>query len=348
MTRIIDLRSDTVTLPTEEMRQAMLQCEVGDDVLGEDPTLNKLEAEAAELLGKEAALFVPSGTFGNQCALLTHTKSGDEVVLCEDCHIVQHEAGAAALLSRVQLRAIAPQNRKHLTLAEVLPRLRLGQDIHYPRTGLICLEQATATGNLYPIKDMREIYAFARDHGIPVHIDGARIFNAAVALGVEAAELAALSDSLSFCLSKGLCAPVGSLLVGTKDFIERARKNRKILGGGMRQAGFLAAAGSVSLNTMRHRLHEDHDNARLLTELLTRFDGVSSSRETQINMVFVNINAKCDEAELLHRLREAGILTYAPEGGEWRFVTHHGITEGDIRQTVSVIGNVLAGQREIK
>jgi len=342
----IDLRSDTITLPTQEMREAMYRCEVGDDVLREDPTINKLEAYAAGLLGKEAALFVPSGTFANQCAIMTHTLSSDEVIVCEDAHIIQHEAGASGLISRVQLRAIAPANGKYLSASEIEKRIRIGDDIHYPRSGLICLEQATAFGNLYPPDELRKIRRISKKYKVPVHIDGARFFNAAVALGVDVAKMADCADSISICLSKGLCAPVGSLLVGNRDFIEKARRNRKILGGGMRQAGFLAAAGLVALKVMTRRLDEDHRNAELLAGLLNSIEGICVERQPEINMVFFrNKSRKISDAKLFRALSRRNILTYPPEAGEFRFVTHYGIGEEDIRFVAEAISAIMSGNK---
>ncbi len=339
----IDLRSDTVTLPTQAMREAMFSCEVGDDVLGEDPTINRLERSFANLLGKEAALFVPSGTFANQCAVMTHTESGNEIILSEDCHILQHEAGASALLSRVQLRTVSPANGSHLTAKEILPRIRIGDDIHYPRTSLICIEQATAWGSLYPIDEMKAIAELAKTHDLRVHIDGARLFNAASALNVEARELAAYGDSVSVCLSKGLCAPVGSLLAGTAEFIAQARRNRKIMGGGMRQAGFLAAAGEIALDQMRLRLEDDHLHARLLAEAIQALPGLTLTRPCQINMVFFkNETGRIDDAQALQALYEKGIWTYPPEGGEFRLVTHHGVERDDIERAVQAIQTIFA------
>ena len=257
--RYIDLRSDTVTMPTEEMRKAMAEAEVGDDVYEDDPTVNRLQELAAEMVGKEAALFVPSGTFGNQLCVLTHTRRGDEVILGEDCHIVLHEVGGAAVIAGVQLRTLKSNNGM-LDPADVEAAIRPGDDIHYPHTGLICVENAHGLGTAIPVNNLQAIKKIGEEHGIPVHMDGARIFNAAVALGVDAKEIAACADSVQFCLSKGLAAPVGSLVAGTKEFIEIARKNRKLMGGGMRQAGILAAAGIIALEKMTKRLHIDHEN----------------------------------------------------------------------------------------
>ena len=340
---VIDLRSDTVTQPTQAMREAMFSCKVGDDVNGEDPTLNELERVSAELLGKEKALFVPSGTFANQCAILTHTRSGNEVIVCEDAHIVQHEAGAAALLSRAQLRTLAPTNGRYLTCDDIGPRLRLAEDIHYPDTGLICLEQATAMGDVIPLETMQDVYEMAQSCSIPVHVDGARLFNAALALGIDAKELATCCDSVCFCMSKGLCAPVGSVLAGGAEFIDRARKYRKIMGGGMRQAGFLGAAGLVALREMRERLAEDHENAKLLGQLLAEIEGLEAVTEPQINILFVRVTKDgLDENAFVEKLAEKGVRTYPPEDGLLRFVTHQGIGEEDIRRAAEIIRDCLA------
>lgn len=226
----IDLRSDTVTKPTDEMRRAMAYAEVGDDVYGDDPTVNKLEKLAAEILGKEAALFVPSGTFANQLALFTHCNRGDEVIIGDDYHIVQHEAGAAGIISGVQLRTIET-DRGALIPEVVEKKIRKVDDIHYPKTGLICLENAHSNGRVIRLENYEKIRNIAEKYKVPIHLDGARIFNAATFLKIQASEIAKYADSVSFCLSKGLCAPVGSLLVGNKEFIEKARKKRKIMGG---------------------------------------------------------------------------------------------------------------------
>ncbi|MDD2483917.1 MAG: low specificity L-threonine aldolase, partial [Eubacteriales bacterium] len=270
--RYIDLRSDTVTMPTDEMRKAMAEAPVGDDVYGDDPTVNRLEAIAAEKVGKEAALFVPSGTFGNQLCVLTHTRRGDEIILGKNCHIVLHEVGAAAVIAGVQLRTLDTINGM-LVPADVEMAIR-GKDIHYPDTGLICVENAHGLGTAIPLDNLLMIKELAEEHGIPVHMDGARIFNAATALGVDAKEIAACCDSVMFCLSKGLAAPVGSMVAGTKEFIDRARKNRKLMGGGMRQAGILAAAGIIALEKMTERLVVDHENAAYLAEQLSKIHGI--------------------------------------------------------------------------
>lgn len=341
--KVIDLRSDTITQPTQEMRQAMFDCKVGDDVSREDPTINEFEKYAATILGKEASLFVPSGTFGNQCSIMSQTTSGNEIVLCDDSHIVQHEAGASAIISRVQLRSITPQNRAYLTAGEILEKLRIAEDIHYPHTGLICLEQATAYGNVYPLEEMKKIFELAQTYNIPVHVDGARIFNASIALKTTPDQLTKYCDSISVCLSKGLCAPVGSVIAGTREFIEKARQNRKVLGGGMRQAGFLAACGLVAFKSMTERLVEDHQNAKYLAKLLKNDSRIEISRKTEISMVFMKlINTDQTPEDLVERITRRGVLTYMPEAGEIRFVMRHGITKADVEKAAEIIIDELS------
>ena len=346
--RFIDLRSDTVTRPTPAMRQAMFTAEVGDDVIGEDPTIHRLEALAAEMTGREAALFVPSGTFGNQVCIMTHCRPGHEVIVSELGHIVQHEVGGAAVLSAVQLRTVWPRGSA-ITWAEIEPRIRRDDDIHFPDTGLIALENAVWDGTVQPLEEMVEIHANARRLGIPVHLDGARIFNAAASLGVPAAAIACLADSVMFCLSKGLAAPVGSMVAGDAGFIHRARKMRKLMGGGMRQAGILAAAGIVALTEMVPRLSEDHHQARRLAEALAARPELELAPDrVDINMVFVRFRPGCGaepEARFVAALRRLGILTYPPEGGRVRFVTHHDVTAADIDRVIASLEPALAEVR---
>lgn len=330
---MIDIRSDTVTAPTEDMRRAMANAAVGDDVYGDDPTVNELEALGAEMLGKEASLFVPSGTFGNQLALFTWCARGSEVILGEQCHIMEHEAGAAAVIAGVQTRTVDAGDGR-LESAAVEARIR-GTDIHVPPTSLICLENAHSSGRVVPLSDMDAIRAVADRHGLPVHLDGARIFNAAAALGVPASEIAGRVDSVMCCLSKGLCAPVGSLLAGPRDFIDRARRKRKIMGGGMRQAGILAAAGIIALRDMAGRLSEDHRRARRLAEGLAALPGVIADiAAAEINMVFFRVPAAADRAaadRIMAALRSRGILANPPEPGTgtFRFVTHYWIGDAE-------------------
>lgn len=340
--KYIDLRSDTVTQPTEEMRRKMADAPVGDDVYQDDPTVNELESEAARLLGKEAALFTPSGTFANQLALFTHCKRGDEVICPHDCHIMMHEVGAASVIAGVQLRTVKAV-RGVMASDEIATLIRDPGDIHYPNTGLISMENAYSDGSVVPLAEMRRIYDLAKAHGLPVHLDGARIFNAAAALGVQAAEIAAYTDSVMFCLSKGLCAPIGSMLAGDASFIARARKKRKLMGGGMRQVGVLAAAGLVALD-MRHRLHEDHENAKYMARLLGEIPGVEVSDEgLDINMVFFRVADRAlsermtEEAFLAH-----GIKINPEEDGLFRFVTHHGVDREDVARAVCVMRKICA------
>ena len=305
--RIADFRSDTVTKPTQEMRRAMYEAKVGDDVYGEDPSVNRLEELGAQLLGKEAGLFVTSGTQGNLISILTHTVPGQEIILESESHVFYYEVGSAALIGGVQTRTI-PGEKGVLDPDKVEAAIRT-DDIHFPATGLILLENThnRAGGAVLSIADMTALSAISKRYCIPLHLDGARIFNAAAALGIEAKQLASQVDSVMFCLSKGLCAPVGSLIVGKKDWIERARKWSKSLGGGMRQAGILAAAGIIALEQMIERLPEDHD--------LPIFSN-RSSRNTRLDVVFPETNIilihlkdkNWTAPKLLERLAKEGVL----------------------------------------
>ncbi|HRS65739.1 MAG TPA: low-specificity L-threonine aldolase [Spirochaetia bacterium] len=337
----IDLRSDTVTWPTEEMREAMAHALVGDDVYGDDPTVNKLETLAAQMLGKEAALFVPSGTFGNQLALFTWCPRGSEIIVGEQCHIIQHEAGAAAVIAGVQTRPIyAPDGI--MPLESIEKHIR-DNDIHYPPTSLICLENAHSSGKMVPLAYMQEVHELAQRYGLPVHLDGARIFNAAASLNADVKAIAATVDSIMFCLSKGLCAPVGSMLVGTKNFIDSARRKRKIMGGAMRQAGILAAAGIIALETMTKRLHDDHYNARYMAELLSEIPNMEVERDNlDINMVFCRIPEYIESSNLVGFLQSKNILINPPEFGMYRFVTHYWIQKDHIEYFVQVLREYLS------
>lgn len=339
--KYIDLRSDTVTMPTDKMREEMFKAVVGDDVYGDDPTVLELEEYAAKLVGKEAALFVPSGTFGNQLALLTHCKRGDEVILGDDCHIVAHEVGAASVIAGVQLRTLK-SDRGILNPEEIQSKIR-ENDIHYPETGLICVENTHSNGRVIPLENMKAIYSIGKEHKIPVHLDGARVFNAATYLNVDVKEVTENCDSVMFCLSKGLCAPVGSILAGTKDFIDKARKGRKLMGGGLRQAGILGAAGLVSLKEMTKRLAVDHKNAILLGEKLSTIPGIEVNFEDiHINMVYFNITMPHKNVENLEEiLYSKGIKINPPENGLLRFVTHYWVTEEDISYVVDTLKEVL-------
>lgn len=333
----MDFRSDTVTKPTQAMRRAMMDAPVGDDVYGDDPSVNKLQERMAELLGKEAALFVPSGTFSNQLAIMTHTQRGDEILVLEDAHIFIHESGAPGLLSGVNMRQASSQSSCY-DLDE-LPKLFREDDIHYPRTSLVCIENAHGSGRVVDLDRMEAVYRIAKEKDANVHLDGARIFNAAVHLGVEAREIAQYADSISVCLSKGLAAPVGSVLLGDKEFIEKALKYRKIMGGGMRQAGVLAACGLVGLEEVLPRLEEDHNLASYLALGLQEIKGVEVAKDRlDLNMVFFSLEHKEDLAqELLKR----GILINPEEEGEYRLVTHIGLDREDVDRLVLALKEIL-------
>ena len=341
--KFIDLRSDTVTEQPIFMKEAMFNAEVGDDVYGDDPTVNKLELLAAEIVGKEAALFVPSGTFGNQLALFTHCRRGSEVIIADSNHIIAHEVGASSVIAGVQLRAIDSPNG--VLKAEAIEKRNRFEDddIHFPSTSLICIENAHSSGNVLTIENMKEIYNIAKKYNLPVHLDGARLFNASTALNVDVKEVTTYCDSVMFCLSKGLCAPVGSILAGSKDFIDKARKKRKLMGGGLRQAGFLAAAGIVSLEVMTKRLQEDHDNAKLLAEELNKIPEIDVDfNNLKINMVFFsfkdkNINTK----DLVSHFLKNNIKINDVENGLMRFVTHYWITKEDIYKIIIVLKSFL-------
>jgi threonine aldolase len=339
-----EFRSDTMTRPSAAMRRAMAEAEVGDDVCGEDPTVNRLEATAAALLGKEAALFVPSGVFGNQCAIGVHCQPGNEAIVSEKAHVIEHEAGSAAALSGVQVRAVIPANGHYLTAADVAPRIRVGDDIHEPRTALILLENALSDGTVMPLEAMAEVAALARRHGIPVHLDGARIFNAALALGVEAADLAACCDTVSFCLSKGLGAPVGSLLCGPRAFVNLARRRRKVMGGGMRQVGVLAAPGLLALSEGRARLADDHRRARLLAEGLAAIPGVRVRLEDVVtNMVYIRLDLPGrTEPDCVAFLGSRGIRVYPPLPDGIRFVTSLEVGDEDVAAAVDALREFAA------
>lgn len=338
----IDVRSDTVTQPTAAMRQAMAQALVGDDVYGDDPTVLELETRAAEKLGKEAALFVASGTMGNQLALFTHCQRGNEVILGDDCHIVWHEAGAAAVIAGVQLRTVEGRDGI-LSADDIARRIRIGDDLHCPDTGLICLENAHSSGRVIPLSRMKSIYAVAQQHQIPLHLDGARVFNAAASLGVDVRAITENADSVMCCLSKGLAAPVGSVLAGSAAFVAQARRKRKLLGGGWRQAGVLAAPGLIALNEMVERLEQDHANAVYLAQKLAKLPGISLDlASVEINLVWFGVPARLSVAHLMQQLELAGIKANPPEDGRMRLVTHWQIGPAEIDLIVDVLERCLS------
>lgn len=338
---VVDLRSDTVTLPTPEMREAMARAEVGDDVWEEDPTVQRLEVLAAERTAKEAALFVPSGTMGNLVSILSHARPGQEIILDLDSHIFNHEVASAAVIGGVQTRPIST-GRGFLSPAEVLAAIRPA-NIHVPPTGLVCLENTHNRhgGTACSPEAIREVAEVARARGIPVHLDGARIFNAAVALGREVAEFARPVDSVMFCLSKGLAAPVGSLVCGSREFIGRARRFRKMLGGGMRQVGVLAAAGIVALEKMVLRLAEDHRNARRLAEGLARLPGIRidlTRVETNIVIFFVDRPGGTEELVSGCAARKVKIHAIGPSAV--RCVTHKDVDREGIDRALDAFREI--------
>ena len=337
----IDLRSDTVTLPPPEMREAIAEAELGDDVFGDDPTVNRLEAMAAEVMGKEAALLTSSGTQSNLAAMLTHCRRGDEVIVGNESHILHYEAGGAFALGGLGLRTVRNDGQGRLDPAEVRHAVR-GRDVHYPPTGLICVENThnRRGGSVLGEDDLAAVRALADEYGLPVHLDGARLFNAALALGLPASQLARHADSVAFSLCKGLACPVGSVLCGSREFIDRARRFRKMLGGGMRQAGIIAAAGVYALEKMVDRLADDHENARALADGLAGIPGIALAPPPQSNLVFFTAEGWSLD-DLVHRLSERGVLCLN-EGGRIRMVTHYGVDGGDVEETLSILRSLVA------
>ena len=327
----IDLRSDTVTLPTPEMRQAMANAELGDDVFGEDPTVNRLEAQMADRLGKQAGLFVPSGTMGNLTALLTHCARGDEVILGDLSHSFLYEAGGMAALGGIHPYTLPNQSDGTLRLDDIESAIR-SDNPHFPISRLICLENTHNRCGGVPLTSeyTRQVSDLAHRYSLKLHIDGARIFNAAIALDLPAAELAAPADTIMICLSKALCAPVGSVLCGDEDFIRRARRARKQLGGGMRQAGVLAAAGLVALENMVERLAEDHERARVLVERLRHIPGLIIELDPPpTNMIYLQFtkDAPISAPELAQMCSEKGIKLSTLGSGRMRLVVHYWIDD---------------------
>jgi len=343
--KTIDLRSDTVTHPTPAMREAMYRAEVGDDVFGEDPTVNRLEHMAAERMGKQAALFVASGTMGNLVALLTHCGRGDEVILGDHSHTFLFEQGGMAALGGITPRPIPNQADGTLRLEDVAAAIR-PDDAHFPRTRLVCLENTHNVCNGLPLtaEYTAQVAQVAHGHGLRLHVDGARILNAAAALRVEARELVREADSVTFCLSKGLCAPVGSLLCGDAPFIAEARRSRKVVGGGMRQAGILAAAGIVALEQIAPRLAEDHARARRLAEGLAQIPGVEVGPvATNILYFWLTDEVSKTPEEVVAALAERGVRVLGRIDGRFRAVTHYWITDEDVERTVQALRQAVLG-----
>ena len=340
----IDLRSDTVTLPTRSMLDAITSAHLGDDVFQEDPTINKLESLAAETMGKEAGLLVPSGTMANLTSVLSHCDRGSEVILGNQAHTFMYEAGGISAFGGIHSRQISNQPDGTLKLEDIEGAIRQ-DNVHFPPTRLICLENThnRCSGMPLTVEYTKNVAELAGDHGISVHVDGARIFNAATALDVNVRELSEPVDSVSFCLSKGLSAPVGSLVCGSQDFIAQARRNRKALGGGMRQAGIIAASGIVALTTMVDRISDDHRNARTLAEGIAKINGLSIALDTvRTNIVYFSLELHDIPGEVLvSRMSELGIHFFELSPHTYRLVTHSDVDENDMEATLEAFKTVM-------
>jgi threonine aldolase len=343
---MIDLRSDTVTKPSDKMRAAMANAEVGDDVFGDDPTVNKLQERAAEIFEKQAALWVPTGCMGNEIAVKVHTKPGQEIVTEDRGHILNYEVGATAVISGVTIRAVkSADGSGHLTWDEIKPALKIDPPYYQSATGLVCLENTHnfAGGSVMSAEACADVCEKVHEVGLPVHMDGARIYNAAVALNVSVADLTRDCDSVMVTLSKGLGAPAGSMLLGTRDFIEEARVWRKRLGGGMRQVGILAAAGLIALEDGPKWLHEDHENARRLAEGLAEIPGIAIDVEKVVtNIVIFNISGTGKtSAEIVESLASEGVLCVG-FGDQIRMVTHLDVSTNEVDRTIVAMERVLS------
>ncbi len=343
MNSTIDLRSDTVTQPTPEMREAMATAPVGDDVFGEDPTINFLQEKVARMFGKETGLFVASGTMGNQVAINAHTQPGDEVICEYNAHIFNYEGGAPALLSGVQLHPI-PGNRGVIAASQIEAAIRPA-DHHFPHTQLIAIENThnRAGGTIFPIDEMRKIYRMAKSHNLSIHLDGARIWNASVATGIPLLEYGKYADSINVCFSKGLGAPVGSMILGSKEFISRAHRYRKLYGGGMRQAGILAAGALYSVEHNFTRLADDHRHAKTLAVALSKLNGIKIDLEAvQTNIViFEVVSHSISASEFVNRCKDAGVLMISFGGNKIRLVTHLHITDDDVARAIHTFQKIL-------
>jgi len=343
--RTVDLRSDTVTQPTPAMREAMANAVVGDDVMGEDPTVRRLEEMAAERLGKAAGLFVVSGTMGNLVSLLTHCGRGDEVILGDAAHTYIYEQGGIAALGSIHPRVLPNQPDGTLNLDDIEAAIR-PENVHFPRTRLIAVENThNRKGGAVLTPDyMASVGALARRHGLRLHVDGARLFNAAVALNVPAADLVRDADSVTFCLSKGLAAPVGAVVCGSTEFVQEARRARKVVGGGMRQAGIIAAAGIVALEQMVNRLEEDHANARRLATGIASLPGIELDlTRVQTDIVIFSLHRPgMTPEQLVATMRQRGVLFFPIGGDRLRLVTHYGVEENDVDYAIAQFREVLA------
>ena len=344
MNKIIDLRSDTVTLPSDEMRQSIANADLGDDVFQEDPTINQLESKSSELFGKEAAIFVPSGTMGNLASILAHCDRGTEIILGDKSHTFLYEGGGISAFGGIHSRQLPNQDDGTLDVEEIKSAIRTEND-HFPKTSAISLENThnMCFGAPLSVEYINSVALIAKENGLKLHIDGARIFNAAVALNVAVKDLVENADSVTFCLSKGLAAPVGSVVCGGEKFIYQVRRNRKALGGGMRQAGILAAAGLLSLNLAESQLLEDHKNAKLLAEGIAQINGLTlDEKKVQTNIIYFGLNSlKLTGSQLVSKMENRGIKFFETSSNRFRLVTHYGITRDDIEKTLEVLDKMV-------
>lgn len=343
---MIDLRSDTVTLPTDEMRHAMALADVGDDVYGEDPSINRLEELSADRMGKDAGLFIPSGTMGNLIAFLTHCQRGEEAIMGDQAHTFYYEVGGVSALGGIMAHTVPNQADGTIKITDLENAIR-AEDVHFPTTRLIALENThnRCGGVVLTLEYIQNVVKLAQDNGLFVHMDGARIFNAAIKLGLPVHNLVDGVDSVTFCLSKGLGAPVGSVLCGTQEFIHRARRTRKQLGGGMRQAGILAAAGIIALETMVDRLEEDHQRAQLLADILRDIPNIHVRENSpQTNMVFIDLDDREPRTniQVIEELKNFGILIGTSKNRGFRLVTHYGISDDDIGKVSEMFMKIMA------
>ena len=347
--KVIDLRSDTVTHPTDTMRRAMAEAEVGDDVYGEDPSINRLEAQAAELLGKEAGLLTASGTMSNLIAGLTYCQRGDEIIMGDQAHMFWNESAGVSALAGAQVRLVPNDDQGRIAPRDLADAIRPRGNVHMPPTTLVCLENThnRCSGGVLTPEDTKGIADVAHNAGASVHLDGARVFNAAVSLEVPPSELVKDVDDVSFCLSKALSCPVGSVLCGTEEFIGNARRWRKMIGGGMRQAGVLAAAGLVALDTMIERLADDHANARRLAQGLANIEGLSVDPDSiQTNIVIFEIDTSVGSAtEVIQALAQAGVKVTPSRDQSLRMVTHRHIDGADVDDALARVAQVVAELR---
>ena len=354
MSKMIDLRSDTVTLPSDKMREAITGAKLGDDVFGEDPTINELEAKAAKIMGKEQGLLVPSGTMGNLVSILVHCQRGTEIILGDKSHTFYYEAGGISAFGGIHSRQLTNQLDGTIKLSDIKSAIRI-DNVHFPRTSAIALENTHNMCFGFPLSAeyIHSVSDIAKANGLKLHIDGARIFNAAVALDVNVKNLVTSADSVTFCLSKGLSAPVGSVICGSKEFIYHARRNRKALGGGMRQAGIIAAAGIYSLDNMLDQIKEDHKNAQRLAEGIDKIEGLWIDLENiKTNILYFDIEKGKDRGEKLARqtknieiypfeIAQDNVRFFESRPGHFRLVTHYGITRDDIEKTLGVLDKMV-------